>query len=264
MPAMKTWMPEDDALLREFAKSGMNELMAKMPNRSRGAIASRASKLGIVVAKVMKYDPSLSELEVKAWAWNNRILPFLEIRGSGCWEWNKSHSKGYGQIRLMCSGQKRIFSTHRIAWEVKHGRLLGSLVACHSCDNPKCNNPSHIFPGTMKDNTADMHSKNRGGGMFSKGHKAINQVRGNGIPHAKLNDRMVLEMRVIYDAGLLGYKLLARKFGVSHGIAHRAIKRRGWVHVKEATEDQRAEVLTEYLKTNPNAPKRAGKTISFQ
>ena len=35
------------------------------------------------------------------------------------------------------------------------------LFACHHCDEPRCSNPEHVFPGSAKDNTHDSINKGR-------------------------------------------------------------------------------------------------------
>lgn len=49
---------------------------------------------------------------------------------------------------------------HRIALFGSHD-VDNPLMACHSCDNPICVNPAHLFPGVALDNVRDMISKGR-------------------------------------------------------------------------------------------------------
>lgn len=77
---------------------------------------------------------------------------------NACWPWAGSRStNGYGQIEI--DGRKR--PAHRVAWELAFGPMDPALDACHSCDNPICVRPTHIFPGTPSDNAADAKRKGR-------------------------------------------------------------------------------------------------------
>lgn len=76
---------------------------------------------------------------------------------SGCWEWTAGMIKGYGQIRI--SG-RNVFA-HRFSCELAGKKIPDNLLACHSCDNRKCVNPDHIFPGTYMDNYMDAVNKGR-------------------------------------------------------------------------------------------------------
>lgn len=77
-----------------------------------------------------------------------------------CWPWTASLAgKGYGQIKIPLT--RRNTYSHRVAYELSHGELLGKQQACHTCDNPKCCNPKHLFAGTSHDNHVDMSNKGR-------------------------------------------------------------------------------------------------------
>lgn len=80
-------------------------------------------------------------------------------RGAGCWEWPNKMGNGYGQTRR---GGKFIYA-HRLAYELYTGTPPGALFVCHTCDNPICVRPSHLFLGTSSDNLQDCVAKGRFG-----------------------------------------------------------------------------------------------------
>ena len=73
----------------------------------------------------------------------------------GCWNWsNKPARDGYGVLNIL---ERRHFA-HRISWAIVNGRLpRPDECVCHSCDNPPCINPAHLWIGTQSDNAHDMH-----------------------------------------------------------------------------------------------------------
>jgi hypothetical protein len=77
-----------------------------------------------------------------------------------CWEWKLSrHDKGYGIICVNSNGScKRV---HRVSYESYIGPIPKGMMVCHTCDNPPCCNPAHLWLGTNQDNVSDMISKGR-------------------------------------------------------------------------------------------------------
>jgi hypothetical protein len=85
------------------------------------------------------------------------------------------------------------------------------MCVCHSCDNPPCVNPAHLWLGTSADNTRDMVSKGR-------------QATGTRLPHSKLTDAQVLAIRARYVAkaapsGRSGRGSNARALAAEYGIS---------------------------------------------
>lgn len=80
---------------------------------------------------------------------------------NSCWIWTGAGDQhGYGHI---FDGRNRK-ATH-VSWEIYNGiPFPEGMHACHSCDNPRCVNPLHIWPGTRHENMQDSVKK----GRFSK------------------------------------------------------------------------------------------------
>lgn len=136
-----------------------------------------------------------------------RISSFWEnVDSSGgpdeCWPWLRSrHRNGYGQSSL--DGRKQM--THRLAYAFTYG-LSPGLHILHSCDNPPCCNPRHLFEGSARDNVADMWAKGR--------HPPLPRSDGQHNGNAKLTDAQVAEIRRLYVPRKMTYRKLAERFGM--------------------------------------------------
>lgn len=88
-----------------------------------------------------------------------RLEKKSRLLSNGCIEWTGHKSKyGYGVIEI--SGKTK--ACHRVAWELHNGTEIPSgMFVCHSCDNPPCINPEHLWIGTASDNNLDAIRKGR-------------------------------------------------------------------------------------------------------
>lgn len=105
-----------------------------------------------------------------------------------CWPWKGPRSQdGYGYI----NGR----GAHRKALSLKLGRpLTKDEHALHSCDNPPCCNPAHLFPGTNLDNIADKIAKGRATPVPSITHPE-RLPRGSQHYKARLTEQIVRDIR---------------------------------------------------------------------
>jgi hypothetical protein len=103
-------------------------------------------------------------------------------KGDGCWEWQSSRARfGHG---LFYVDQTNV-PAHRYAYRMWVGPIPLGMCVCHSCDNPPCVNPAHLWLGTQRDNVADMVRK----GRQAKGPRVTHCCRG----HERSEDNIVVK-----------------------------------------------------------------------
>ena len=107
---------------------------------------------------------------------------------------------------------------HRYSWEIHNSKIPSGLHVCHSCDNPSCVNPEHLWLGTAKDNYDDMVIKNR---------SVV--TRGENIGSSKLTECDVLFIRKLKETTPV--KEIAKRFNVSWGHVYAILSRKMWKHI---------------------------------
>ncbi len=186
----------------------------------------------------------------------HRIAPVLTIKDikrfwahvsfnhDGCCPWvMKPLASGYGQFTIA----DQFYRAHAIARYLATGEWPGNLLTCHSCDNPLCCRPSHLWLGTHADNHRDRNNKGRQAKGDNNGSRLHPEclargdcngsrryperlMRGESHHHAKLTSSQVQELRILKTAGHSAKKL-AIKFGISSTHVHRLVRGELWGHI---------------------------------
>lgn len=142
-------------------------------------------------------------------------------KSGDCWPWTGSiNTWGYGSCQL----DGKIMNASRAAFISTHGYHPEGLVVCHTCDNPACCNPSHLWADTQANNLADCRRKGRASGTFPAGAKHPRLT-------AKLTPEMVSEARRLYATGVAQTEI-ARLFGVHSSSISRAVRGERWAQVE--------------------------------
>ena len=159
---------------------------------------------------------STARLSKAEHSWVGRFnARFSEGLPDECWLWvGSKNAAGYGVFSFR--GRMRIAS--RIMWLRTYG-AIPNLLVCHSCDNPACVNPGHLWLGTDLDNANDREAKGRG----KPGTRPI------GMKHwaSKLTDDDICALR----SDSASADDLANRFGISKQQVKNIKARRHWSHV---------------------------------
>ena len=122
---------------------------------------------------------------------------------AGCWGWKgKKHVFGYGWVRA----QDTHMNAHVFSWWIHRGDPCGKFVL-HTCDNPECSNPDHLFLGTQLDNMRDKCAKGRqargvtsGNARATEGEvRALVDLMANGVPPTAAARQLGLSRHIAMD-----------------------------------------------------------------
>lgn len=137
-------------------------------------------------------------LEVRFWKHVDKV------KGpDGCWPWQGASSQhGYGHINSGPKPNRRLIAS-RVSYELANGPIPPGAHVLHSCDNPPCVNPAHLFLGDPKDNSDD---------KVKKGRHARGETHGG----SRLTDADIAAIRALRDAGHTG-RYIANLMSISEG-----------------------------------------------
>lgn len=140
------------------------------------------------------------------------------IRKEGCWDWKGHFDKnGYSQVHGYNGKRYVPLKAHRVSYEIHKGEIPKGKVVCHSCDNPRCTNPDHLWIGTSKENSEDEVKK----GRSSKGEDRYN---------ARFREEDIREIRKRLNDGVTQTRI-AKDYGVHLMTINFIAQGKTWKHV---------------------------------
>lgn len=126
-----------------------------------------------------------------------------------CWPWTGgTNPKGYGLFSYGGRSARRYFVASRYALSLELGREIPhDLQAAHTCDNPPCCNPAHLFEATAKANSEDSVVKRRRAyGERNGRRRGVVQI---GMPRPALSPGRVEIIRIALSEGIPGADIAA-------------------------------------------------------
>ena len=137
------------------------------------------------------------------------------IKGSKeeCWPWICGRNSGYGAFWYKGNN----VPASRMAFILAFGEIDATLNVCHSCDNPPCCNPNHLFLGTDYDNVQDKIKKGR-----------LRVLRGQEMWASKLTEEDVQAIRQRYQPWKVTATQLSMEYGVSPFCIRNIIAGHSW------------------------------------
>lgn len=172
------------------------------------------------------------------------------LRPDDCYSWLAcTDPKGYGELADGRPGKRKADRAHRLAYEFEIAPIPEGKDVLHTCDNPPCSNPRHLYAGTAAQNTRDKVERGRmvvhvgddhwthqkpeklatGDRHWSRLYPGA--LRGERNGRARLTTSDVLEIRRVWDGTWEHTKSLAAQYGITGGAMHKIVKRLNWRHI---------------------------------
>jgi HNH endonuclease len=138
-------------------------------------------------------------------------------KAEACWIWKGGTDQdGYGCFRGESHGIL-YHRAHRYSWALHNGRAVPKYaLICHTCDQPRCVRPEHLYLGTSLDNMRDKIRKGR-----------MRVAYGEQAGHAKLTEEQA--KAILRDPR--PYAEISADYNVTPATIGNLKQRRSWKHI---------------------------------
>lgn len=194
---MKWTSEEVETLKKYYNETHIDKLCSILNRRTKKAIRLKAFLLEIT-------DKKYKLIDERFWGYTDKKSK------NECWNWTGYiETNGYGRFAFNYKGRRYKVGAHRLSYIINNNKIPGKLCVCHTCDNPKCVNPDHLFLATQYENMHDMIDKNR---------KRV----GVQCSHANFNQKQIDNIRDQHQRGQ-SIRSIARKYQVYHSTISRIV-----------------------------------------
>ena len=149
---------------------------------------------------------------------------------NGCWLWTgfrqKDKIRNYGKCWFLrkSHGEQQ---AHRVSYILFKGPIKNGKQILHTCDNPPCVNPKHLYAGTPQNNVDDRENRGRSRHYTGEKHgrakltwKIVAKIRKIHVHYKTTNGRKLRPNSPLF---------LARKYGVSKQTIQALLKNKTWI-----------------------------------
>ena len=96
--------------------------------------------------------------EDECWVWTGCRGGFIANNSKEAWKAARlDRKRWYGGFSI----KGKLYLAHRISYAMANGPIAAGYCVLHTCDNPNCVHPGHLFLGTIRDNNIDAAKKGR-------------------------------------------------------------------------------------------------------
>lgn len=154
---------------------------------------------------------------------NEKFFSKVHIVPGECWiflgGWNQDR---YGNfwVNGVCD------KAHRHSYRLFKGEIPTGMLICHTCDNPPCINPDHLYAGTNTDNTRDKMDR----GRFAS-------VDGANNPSAFLTEELARDVHAHLHYTYMTQQAIADKFKITKGHVNNIKFGRAWPNLYKEIYD---------------------------